>query len=85
VTGLELSQNALKKGWIRHFVSPAGTPILFVPKKDGGLRLCVDYYKLNKVTIKNRHLLPFINKTLDRLTGAEMFTKVNLKNAYYCI
>jgi hypothetical protein len=45
----------------------------------------VDYYKLNKVTIKNQHLLSLINKTLDRLTSAKMLTKVNLKNAYYRI
>jgi hypothetical protein len=47
--------------------------------------LCVDYRRLNKVTIKNQHLLSLIDKTLDRLTGAKMLTKVNLKNAYYRI
>jgi transposase InsO family protein len=78
-------EDALKKGWIRHSVSPAGAPILFVPKKDGGLRLCVDYRGLNKVTIKNRHPLPLIDETLDRLTGAEMLTKVDLKDAYHRI
>jgi hypothetical protein len=78
-------EDALKKGWIRHSVSPAGTPILFVPKKDDGLRLYVDYRGLNKVTIKNRHPLPLINKTLDRLTDAKMLTKVDLKNAYHRI
>ena len=78
-------EDALKKGWIRHSVSPAGAPILFVPKKDGGLRLCVDYRGLNKVTIKNRHPLPLIDETLDRLTGAVKFTKLDLKDAYHRI
>jgi hypothetical protein len=45
----------------------------------------MDYYKLNKVIIKNQHSLPFIDKTLDRLISAKMLIKVNLKNAYYCI
>ena len=74
---------ALGKGWIRHSASPAGAPILFVPKKDGGLRLCVDYRGLNKVTGKNRHPLPLISETLDRLCGAKRFTKMYLKDAYH--
>jgi transposase InsO family protein len=74
---------ALKQGVIRPSTSPAGAPILFVPKKDGGLRLCVDYRGLNKVTIKNRHPLPLISETLDRLSSAKVFTKLDLKNAYY--
>jgi hypothetical protein len=66
----EYLADALRKKWIRPSTSPAGAPILFVPKKDGGLRLCVDYRGLNKITIKNRHPLPLIDETLDRLTGA---------------
>ena len=77
--------DALAKGWIRHSVSPAGAPILFVPKKDGGLRLCVDYRGLNAVTIKNRHPLPLITETLDRLCGAKRFSKLDLKDAYHRI
>ena len=77
--------NALAKGWIQHSTSPAGAPILFVPKKDGGLRLCVDYRGLNKVTVKNHHPLPLISKTLNYLTSAKVFTKLELKNAYHCI
>ena len=75
--------DALAKGWIQHSTSPAGAPILFVPKKDGGLRLCVDYRGLNKVTVKNRHPLPLISETLDRLNGAKQFTKLDLKDAYH--
>ena len=77
--------DALLKGWIKHSTSPAGAPILFVPKKDGGLRLCVDYRGLNAVTIKNRHPLPLITETLDRLCGAVLFTKLDLTNAYHRI
>ena len=77
--------DALAKGWIQHSTSPAGAPILFVPKKDGGLRLCVDYRGLNKVTVKNRHPLPLISETLDRLNGAKQFTKLDLKDAYHRI
>ena len=76
---------ALQKGWIQHSTSPAGAPILFVPKKDGGLRLCVDYRGLNKVTVKNRCPLPLITETLDRLCGAKKFTKMDLKDAYHRI
>ena len=77
--------DALAKGWIQHSTSPAGAPILFVPKKDGGLRLCVDYRGLNKVTVKNHHPLPLISETLDRLNGAKVFTKLDLKDAYHRI
>ena len=78
-------EDALAKGWIKHSVSPAGAPILFVPKKDGGLRLCVDYRGLNAMTIKNRHPLPLITETLDRLSGSKRFTKLDLKDAYHRI
>ena len=78
-------EDAEKKGWIRRSTSPAGAPVLFVPKKDGGLRLCVDYRGLNNVTIKNRHPLPLISETLDRLGGAAIFTKLDLKDAYHRI
>ena len=76
---------AMAKGWVRHSTSPAGAPILFVPKKDGGLRLCVDYRGLNKVTIKDRCPLPLISETLDRLVGAAFYTKLDLKDAYHRI
>ena len=78
-------EDALAKGWIKHSVLPAGASILFVPKRDDGLRLCVDYRGLNAITIKNRHPLPLITETLDRLCGAKRFIKLDLKDAYHRI
>jgi hypothetical protein len=72
----------LDKGFIQPSSSPAGAPILFVKKKDGSLRLCVDYRALNKVTIKNRYPLPLISEMLDRLRSARYFTKIDLRGAY---
>lgn len=79
----EYLDTSLEKGWIRRSTSPAGAPILFVPKKDGGLRLCVDYRGLNKVTIKNRTPLPLISETLDRLRRSKILIKLDLKDAYH--
>lgn len=81
----EYLDSGLKKGWIRRSISPAGAPILFVPKKDGSLRLCVDYRGLNAVTIRNRTPLPLISETLDRLRRSKTFTKLDLKDAYHRI
>jgi Reverse transcriptase (RNA-dependent DNA polymerase) len=72
-------------GWIRRSKSPAKTFILFILKPDDSLRLCVDYRALNKVTVKNRHLLFLINETLDRMQGAKIYTKLDLRDAYYRI
>ena len=72
----------LEKGFIRPSKSPAGAPILFVKKKDGSLRLCVDYRGLNQVTVKNRYPLPLIPELLDRLSQASIFTKIDLRSAY---
>jgi hypothetical protein len=60
-----------------------GAPILFVPKADGTMRLCVDYRGLNKVTIKNRYPIPLVSEILDRLLKAKLFTKLDLRNAYH--
>jgi Reverse transcriptase (RNA-dependent DNA polymerase)/RNase H-like domain found in reverse transcriptase/Integrase zinc binding domain/Chromo (CHRromatin Organisation MOdifier) domain len=79
----EYLESSLVKGWIRRSTSPAGAPIMFVPKKGGGLRLCVDYRGLNRITVKNRTPLPLISETLDRLRGAKVFTKLDLKDAYH--
>lgn len=75
----------LKKGFIRPSTSPAGFPILFVPKKDGKLRLCVDYRKLNNITIKNRYPLPLISELQDRFQGAKWFSKFDVPGAYNLI
>jgi hypothetical protein len=75
----------LARGWIRKSKSPAGAPILFVKKKDGSLRLCVDYRGLNKITIKNRHPLPLIMESLDRLSRANFYTKIDAREAYHRI
>jgi Reverse transcriptase (RNA-dependent DNA polymerase). len=75
----------LAKGFIRRSESPAGSPILFVPKKNGKLRLCVDYRKLNAITIKNRYPLPNIGELQDRLAYADWFTSIDLRAAYNLI
>ena len=75
----------LTKGFIRESSSPAGAPILFVKKKDGSLRLCVDYRGLNRLTIKNRYPLPLISEALDRLVGAQVYTKLDIRSAYNLI
>jgi hypothetical protein len=69
----EYLDKALEWGWIRESKSLAGAPILFIPKKDGSLCLCIDYQGLNKVTIKNRHPLPLIGELLDHLSQAKVF------------
>ena len=72
----------LSKNFIRHSKSPAGAPILFVKKKDGSLRMCVDYRGLNKVKKKNRYPLPLISGLLEQLGSAKVFTKIDLRGAY---
>jgi len=72
----------LAKGFIRVSSSPAATPILFVRKPGGGLRLYVDYRGLNDITIKNRYPLPLIRETLDRLSTAKFFTKLDIIAAF---
>ena len=60
-------QELLDKGYIRPSVSPWGAPVLFVKKKDGTLQLCIDYQKLNQVTVKNKYPLPRIDDLFDQL------------------
>jgi hypothetical protein len=75
----------LEREYIQHFISPAGALILFILKKDGSLRLYVDYRDLNKIIIKNRYSLPLMEEILDRFSGAAIYTKFNLKETYYRI
>ena len=72
-------QELLEKRFIRPSVSPWGAPMLFVKKKDGTLRLCIDYRQLNKLTIKNKYLLPRIDDLFDQLKGASIFSKIDLR------
>lgn len=76
---------ALEKGWIEPSTSPWGAPILFVPKKGGGLRMCVDYRALNRVTVKNKYPLPNIDDLLDCLQGAKYFTNLDFADGYHQI
>ena len=78
----EYLDDMLGKGFVRPSNSPAGAPILFAKKKDGSLRLCVDYRGLNRITRKNRYPLPLIGDLLDRLRSAKIFTKIDLCAGY---
>ena len=75
----------LKQGKIVHSQSPAGAPILFVPKPDGKLRLCVNYRNLNKLTILNKYPLPLMGELKDRVAGATILIKLNLKDGYHLV
>ena len=76
-------QDLLDKGYIRPSTSPWGAPVIFVPKKDGGTRMCVDYRALNEVTIKNKYPLPRIEDLFDQLKGACVFSKIDLRSGYH--
>ena len=71
------------RGWIREAFTNGGSPIMFIKKKDGSLRLCVDYRALNELTKKDRYPLPLIGEALDRLHTAKYFTKLDIKEAYH--
>ena len=73
----------LELGYIQPSVSPYGAPVLFVPKPDGSLRMCLDYRALNKVTVKNRYCLPRIDQLFDQLGGARVFSSVDLASGYH--
>ncbi|WMV55510.1 hypothetical protein MTR67_048895 [Solanum verrucosum] len=76
-------KDILDKGFIRPSVSHWDAPVLFVRKKDGSLKMCIDYRQLNKVTIKNKYLLPRIDDLFDQLQGATYFSKIDLKSGYH--
>lgn len=75
----------LARGYVRPSKSPFGAPVLFVSKKGGQMRMCIDYRALNRVTVKNNYPLPRVDDLLDRLAGARCFSRVDLKSGYYQI
>nr|GEZ70368.1 putative reverse transcriptase domain-containing protein [Tanacetum cinerariifolium] len=79
----EQLQELQDKGFIRPSHSPWGAPVLFVKKKDGSFLMCIDYRKLNKLTIKNRYPLPRIDDLFDQLQGARYFSKIDLRSGYH--
>ena len=79
----EQLQELLDKGFIRPSHSPWGAPVLFVKKKDGSMRLCIDYRALNQVMIKNRYPLPRIDDLFDQLKGVAVFSKIDLRSGYH--
>jgi hypothetical protein len=82
----EWLKEMLRTGKIRPSKSPPAAPILFMPKAHSrGLRLCVDYQGINKITIANCYPLPLMSELYDRVRGAKVFTKMDLKNGYYLI
>ena len=76
-------EEMLQKGFIRSSNSPWGAPAIFVSKKDGTLRMCIDYRELNKVTIKNKYPLPRIDDLFDQLKVAAMFSQFDLRTSYH--
>ena len=89
LTELQILREYLDEYLAKRFIVPstssAGAPILFVKKKEGGLRLCVDYRGLNAITIKNRYPLSLIMNLLNVLVGAVYFTKLDIRDAYHKI
>ncbi|KAG8478886.1 hypothetical protein CXB51_028729 [Gossypium anomalum] len=76
-------QELTDRGFTRPSFSPWGAPVLFVKKKDGTMRQCIDYRQLNKVTIKNKYPLPRTDDLFDQLKGASVFSKIDLRSGYY--
>jgi hypothetical protein len=73
----------LDLGLVRPSVSPWGTPIIFVKKKDGSLRLCIYYRDLNCATVKNRYLMPRIDDLFDQMKGEAVFSKIDFRSGYH--
>ncbi|GKA80848.1 putative reverse transcriptase domain-containing protein [Tanacetum coccineum] len=76
-------QELTDRGFIRPSTSPCGAPVLYVKKKDGSFRICIDYQELNKLTIKNRYPLPGIDDLFDQLQGSSVYSKIDLRSGYH--
>ena len=76
-------EELLSKGFIRPSTSPWGAPVLFVKKKDGSLRLCIDYRQLNRATIRNQYSLPRIDELFEKLHGSRVYSKIDLRSGYH--
>ncbi|GKE62146.1 hypothetical protein Tco_1512513 [Tanacetum coccineum] len=76
-------QELADRGFIRPSNSPWGAPVLFVKKKDGSFRMCIDYQELNKLTVKNRYPLPVIDDLFDQLQGSSIYSKIDLRTGYH--
>ncbi|GKB94344.1 transposon ty3-G gag-pol polyprotein, partial [Tanacetum coccineum] len=72
-----------EKGFIRPSSSPWGASVLFIKKKDGPFRMCIDYIELNKLTVKNRYPLPWIDDLFDQLQGSSVYSKIDLQSGYH--
>ncbi|GJS18872.1 putative reverse transcriptase domain-containing protein [Tanacetum coccineum] len=79
----EQLQELFDKGFIRHSSSPWGDQILLVKKKDWSFRMCIDYYELNKLTVKNRYPLMRIDDLFDQLQGSSIYSKIDLRLGYH--
>ncbi|GJT97359.1 putative reverse transcriptase domain-containing protein [Tanacetum coccineum] len=76
-------QELADRGFIRPSTSPEGAPVLFVKKKDGSFRMCINYQELNKLTVKNRYPLPRIDDLFDQLQGLSVYSKIDLRSGYH--
>ncbi|GJZ46185.1 putative reverse transcriptase domain-containing protein [Tanacetum coccineum] len=82
-SGVRIDLDNLSKGFIRPSSSPWGAPVLFVKKKDGSFRMCIDYRELNKLIVKNRYPLPRIDDLFDQLQGSSIYSKIDMRSGYH--